>query len=85
MEIISGYLLQRMKVKTRFEKDKSPSSAEFETPEYNDREPRYKNSIQILPLIFQLYKQRQQQDQVHKVNINITTSTRTRYGRYELG
>lgn len=29
--------LTKDEIKTRFEKDKSPSSAEFETPEYNDR------------------------------------------------
>ena len=66
--------LTKDEIKTRFEKDKSPSSAEFETPEYNDRrttvQKQYPDFATNIPTI-----QRQQQDQVliqthNNININ---------------
>ena len=44
--------LTKDEVNTRFEKEKTPSSVEFETPEYMIEGLQYKSSIQILPLAF---------------------------------
>ena len=77
--------LTKDEVKTRFEKDKSPSSAEFETPEYNDRRTTVQKQYPDFATSIPSYKQRQQQDQVLIQAQTTTTSTRTRYGRHELG
>ena len=80
--------LTKDEVKTRFEKDKNPSPAEFETPEYNDRRTTVQKQYPDFATTIPRYtRQRQTGTEPHQDNTAATgtTSTRTRYGRHELG
>ena len=76
--------LTKDEIKTRFEKDKSPSSAEFETPEYNDRRTTVQKQYPDFATNIPSYTT-STTTTGPGMSTGYTTSTRTRYGRYELG